>query len=229
MPDEEDRSTKDFYRRSSPSPSRDPSPTKKSILKKERVSSPSSRLDFHRLADVTRKTTHPHSLFQSTINIFEPSVEHCQSPRRRLSRLEIYLTPYRGEPDRPAKRKKTRVSWSPVREYIPPSSSDRLTSHEETMEHYERLLEKMRRTDEQLSSISQTLKKKTREKPPLRLTATTVARRPPELVLIPVKKETFSPALLQTCLIVLLLVNLLLAYFFNDINIWWSDYLLSSS
>ena len=241
----EDRATKDFYRRSSsPPPPRESSPTKKSILKKERASSssPSSRLDFHRLADVSRKTTHPHSLFQSTINIFEASVDPSQRPRRRLSRLEIYLKPYRGEPDRPAKRKKTRVSWSPVREYIPPSPSDcsvsqlrslpveyQLTSHEETMEHYERLLEKMRLTDEQLSSLSQTLKKKTREKPPLRTMTTTVARRPPELVAIPVKKETFSPALLQMCLIVLLLFNLLLAYFFNDINVWWSDYLLSSS
>jgi hypothetical protein len=33
-----------------------------------------------------------------------------------------------------------------------------------------------------------------------------------------------SPLMLQICLIILVIFNLLVAYFFNEINAWWSDY-----
>jgi hypothetical protein len=33
----------------------------------------------------------------------------------------------------------------------------------------------------------------------------------------------FSPMILQVCLIILVIFNLLVVYFFNDINIWWSE------
>ena len=40
--------------------------------------------------------------------------------------------------------------------------------------------------------------------------------------------ESFSPMVLQMCLIVLIALNLLLLYFFNDIHLWWAEYVLPS-
>ena len=200
----EDRPTKEFYR--NPSASVPERTVKKSILK----SQSSGRLSSF------SPSPHPRSLLQPTLNVFTPS-----PTTRRRSRLEIYIKPYRGEPNRPSSQerrrrrertspspvKKARVSWSPVREVIPPL---RDSSHAETMEHYERLLQRMRRTDEELLSLSTRLKTK-------------------GPVLKVVKKATFfSPAVLQLCLLLLLLCNLLLAYFFNELNTWWSDSLHSS-
>jgi hypothetical protein len=33
----------------------------------------------------------------------------------------------------------------------------------------------------------------------------------------------FSPMILQICLIILVILNLLVVYFFNEINVWWIE------
>jgi hypothetical protein len=38
----------------------------------------------------------------------------------------------------------------------------------------------------------------------------------------------FSPMILQMCLIILILFNLFVVYFFNEINLWWSEYSTSA-
>ena len=39
-------------------------------------------------------------------------------------------------------------------------------------------------------------------------------------------KNCFSPIILQMCLIILVIFNLLVVYFFNEINVWWSEYVV---
>jgi hypothetical protein len=38
-------------------------------------------------------------------------------------------------------------------------------------------------------------------------------------------KEFISPMILQMCLLILVIFNLLVVYFFNEINILWSQYI----
>jgi hypothetical protein len=35
--------------------------------------------------------------------------------------------------------------------------------------------------------------------------------------------DLFSPMIVQICLIILVIFNLLVVYFFNEINVWWSE------
>ena len=83
------------------------------------------------------------SLFEPTMNIFDstPALDSCATRRRRRpSRLQYYIKPYRGEANLPADKtseqrsrsltnhfpraagvhanRKQHVSWSPVRAYI---------------------------------------------------------------------------------------------------------------
>jgi hypothetical protein len=36
-----------------------------------------------------------------------------------------------------------------------------------------------------------------------------------------------SPMILQICLIILIILNLLVVYFFHEINVWWSENIAS--
>ena len=112
----------------------------------------STRLDFNEvqhLAEISAKqnltspSVHSRSLFDQTINIFDPNRSYrITSSAPRPSRLQYYIKPYRGEPGTPANMTKERsrslpqqserttrpltrqsyrkqhVSWSPARDYI---------------------------------------------------------------------------------------------------------------
>ncbi|CAF0852835.1 unnamed protein product [Adineta steineri] len=92
--------------------------------------------------------------------------------------------------------------------------------HNETIQRYDRLLEKMRETDEQLQLLSRSWKNNTYKKTSNQLD-------------VSVKKTIdknafFSPTILQICLIILVIFNLTIVYFFNEINIFWSQYVTNS-
>jgi len=83
-----------------------------SSSKKKQISS--TRLDFNEvqhLAEITAKqnlsspSIYSHSLFDQTINIFDPNNSYrITSSTPRPSRLQYYIKPYRGEPQFPTKK-----------------------------------------------------------------------------------------------------------------------------
>ena len=129
---------------------------------------------------------------------------------------------------------------------------------DELMQRYERLLNEMRDIDVELSSssrswiksnqgdgsvsnmdllrrrISNDGKKKTKKKKDSNDQGAMDLSRP----LIKIQNEkpgqrkiadtSFSPMILQMCLIALVALNFLLLYFFNDIHLWWTEYVLPS-
>ncbi|CAF1242206.1 unnamed protein product [Rotaria magnacalcarata] len=89
--------------------------------------------------------------------------------------------------------------------------------HDNTLQRYDRLLEKMRATDEQLQTLSRSwtnnTQKKTRSTCELNLSLNKSTN----------SSTLFSSTSLQMCLIILVIFNLLFIYLFNKVNIWWSQ------
>ncbi|UJR10861.1 hypothetical protein I4U23_015049 [Adineta vaga] len=112
----------------------------------------------------------------------------------------------------------TNHSLTPTSQYeeirYPSHSSD--IEHNNKLQRYDRLLEKMRATDEQLQRLSRSWTNNTTVKVPnqsnLILNKSTK------------KKEFISPMILQMCLIILVFFNLLVVYYFNEINIFWNRF-----
>jgi hypothetical protein len=113
--------------------------------------------------------------------------------------------------------KKEIVFVSPLPDIVHPQKNE----HSETMQRYDRLLEKMRATDEQLHILSRSWVNNTQQKP-------SVSKNQLEgeiLIKSQSNKNAFlSPMILQVCLIILVIFNLLAVYFFNEINLLWSQY-----
>ncbi|CAF2539128.1 unnamed protein product [Rotaria sp. Silwood2] len=108
-----------------------------------------------------------------------------------------------------------------LKSHLPDTIYEHKKEHDEKIQRYDRLLEKMRATDEQLQSLSRlcicnTLSQRTHVK----------MNRESNLSLnkITSKRHYFSPIILQMCFIILIIFNLFVVYFFNEINVWWSEY-----
>ncbi|CAF3706583.1 unnamed protein product [Rotaria sp. Silwood1] len=91
--------------------------------------------------------------------------------------------------------------------------------HNDTIQRYDRLLEKMRATDEQLQTLSRSWTNTTQQKTSMK------SDRESNLSLNKTTNDNalFSPMILQMCLIILVIFNLFVMYFFNGINKWWSQ------
>ena len=99
--------------------------------------------------------------------------------------------------------------------------------HDETMQRYDRLLEKMRTTDEQLQQLTRSWNHQTSAKStPVTHIASTIPSSSSTNKSSSTSEESFlSPSFLQMCLLILIVFNLIILYFFNDINYWWSRYI----
>ena len=128
--------------------------------------------------------------------------------------------------------KKEIVFTSPLSDIIHPQKKE----NSETIQRYDRLLEKMRTTDEQLQILSRSWTNNKQQKTPV--STNHLFSQPKEnnmkihfksrsnLLLNKTtnKKKFLSPMILQMCFMILVIINLLVVYFFNEINILWSQY-----
>ncbi|CAF1126309.1 unnamed protein product [Adineta ricciae] len=113
----------------------------------------------------------------------------------------------------------TNYSLTPTSQYEEKQEvrfSSNSSDHIDTIQRYDRLLEKMRATDEQLKRLSRSWAAHTPLKVPNRsnLTATKSTN----------NKELISPMIFQVCLIIIVVFNLLAVYYFNEINILWNRF-----
>ena len=118
---------------------------------------------------------------------------------------------------------------------LPSIASEPKKEHDETMQRYDRLLAKMRTTDEQLRTLSRswaTHSQATKSSVGAQLEYLHLC---PSIIIVQVTSQSeskrkeandafVSPLVLQMSLIVLLIFNLLVVYFFNEIHLWWSEY-----
>jgi hypothetical protein len=117
--------------------------------------------------------------------------------------------------------KKEIVFVSPLPDIVHPQKNE----HSETMQRYDLLLEKMRATDEQLHILSRSWVNNTQQKP-----SVSTNQLEGEILIKSQSNKTTSknefllPMILQVCLIILVIFNLLAVYFFNEINLLWSQY-----
>lgn len=92
--------------------SRSPSPS--SSVKKQRSIERLNLNDVQHLAEITAKqnltspSIYTRSLFDQTINIFNPNSYRIPSSNPRLFRLQYYIKPYRGDPEVPTDKNKQR-------------------------------------------------------------------------------------------------------------------------
>ncbi|CAF1028890.1 unnamed protein product [Didymodactylos carnosus] len=98
-----------------------------------------------------------------------------------------------------------------------------MREQESTLKQYDKLLEKMRVTDEQLQSLTLPWNKENKEN---KGTLTSIVNRTNELERS--KQRTiwsyFSPLVLQTIFIVLFIFNIIFIYYFNELNLLWKQF-----
>ncbi|CAF0910099.1 unnamed protein product [Rotaria sordida] len=112
-------------------------------------------------------------------------------------------------------QKKDKIFVSSLPDIVHPHKKE----HDDTIQRYDRLLEKMRATDEQLQTLSRTWTNNIQQRSSIR------SNHELDLSLNKTTNDNtfFSPMFLQMCLIILVIFNLLVIYFFNGINRWWNQ------
>ena len=151
---------------------------KKSILKNS-----SDRLNFDQV-----KQWENSSRSRATTNISKPNdrPELVKEQNDPPTKLQVYIKPFR---DQPIERKR-----------LPSRSSN----HENILQHYQNLLDRMRKKDEELREISLRLKRKTEDHKSK-------------------ENEFVSPITIQMFLLLLILFNLLTFYLFHQFGSWWRN------
>ncbi len=163
----------------------------------------------------TRSSSNP-CLRNSSSSMIPVSIRSHSSQHVSPSSIDSYETSSMIDYSQ-YEQKKEIVFVSPLPDIVHPHKNE----HSETMQRYDRLLEKMRATDEQLHILSRSWVNNTQQKP-------SVSKNQLEgeiLIKSQSNKNAFlSPMILQVCLIILVIFNLLAVCFFNEINLLWSQY-----
>ncbi|CAF4496272.1 unnamed protein product [Rotaria socialis] len=97
--------------------------------------------------------------------------------------------------------------------------------HDETIQRYDRLLKKMRSTDEQLRSSSQAWISNIPQKLRIKMDR----RSSSSVNKIQNNGHYFSPIIIQISFIIMVIFSLLFVYFFHEINRWCSEYPASAA
>lgn len=195
------------------------------IYRKQHVSWSPVRAYIHQGRDSSTKPSmrkskirEPSPSLLSTLSSSSPNLRSTShlSPASIDSYETTSMSNYSLTPMSQNEERKDLLFPSPIPQIAHPTQTNQ--QHSETMQRYDRLLEKMRQTDQQLQSLSRSWINSTSQPKTIIKTETRTKN-----------NEFISPIFLQTCLLILVLFNLLVVYFFNDINIFWSRYISDSS
>ena len=160
----------------------------------------------------TRVTAVPQHFRQSFPPASLDSYETCSVPDPSLTPI----TPL-SQASHYDEKEEARLKLPPLPDVVYQHTKE----HDQTMQRYDRLLEKMRTTDEQLQQLTRSWNNQTSTKS----TPVTHLSSPAMNKLPTTSSDSFlSPSFLQMCFLILVIFNLIVLYFFNDINYWWSKY-----